>query len=73
MFLRFFFYFIGKTVYSVSVLPANEKGDQKKFENLVDRLTTVCYSEKCYIMARYAYYAYAAERADVVINKIKQG
>ncbi|GAA6286249.1 hypothetical protein F190043G2_29200 [Blautia caecimuris] len=54
MFLRFFFYFIGKTVYSVSVLPANEKGDQKKFENLVDRLTTVCYSEKCYIMARYA-------------------
>ena len=44
MFLRFFFYFIGKTVYSVSVLPANEKGDQKKFENLVDRLTTVSVS-----------------------------
>jgi len=24
-------------------------------------------------MARYAYYAYAAKQADVVINKIKQG
>ena len=73
MFLRFFFYLIGKTVYSVSVLPANEKGDQKKFENLVDRLTTVCYSEECYIMARYAY-LYVNKGDHAVINiKKKQG
>ena len=40
---------------------------------MLDRLFLLCYSDECYIMARYAYYAYAAERADVVINKIKQG
>ena len=39
---------------------------------MLDRLFLLCYSEECYIMARYAYYAYAAERADVVINKIKK-
>ena len=73
MFLRFFFYFTGKTVYSVSVLPANEKGDQKKFENLVDRLTTVCYSEKCYIMARCAFMSFG-KKGQVIINlKKKQG
>lgn len=26
----------------------------EKTKNLVDSLTAVCYSEKCYIMARYA-------------------
>ena len=46
---------------------------QKNFRNLLDRLFLLCYSEECYIMARYAYYAYVAKQADVVINKIKQG
>ena len=32
-----------------------------------------CYSEECYIMARCAYYAYAAKGADVIINLKKTG
>ena len=29
----------------------------KIFEKMIDRRILLCYSEECYIMARYAYYA----------------